>query len=389
MTQRTVVLPEIWFWQRILSPHMAGLAVELAARGHSVTYVAERPMSDDRAKQGWRPADTGAAQLRFAPDSAAMARLVAEVPEGAIHICQGFRGNGLISDARAALIKRGAKHWVIMETVDNSGWRGVLRRAAYRRLISRSQGHLAGILATGHATPAWLAKCGAPKERVFPFAYFLPGSMAPRLASPSLPEAPYRLLYVGALIERKRLDLLLAALGRLEDDAVELVIIGTGPLESRLRAQASAVAGGRVKWLGLQSMDAIPDHMVDADCLVLPSRHDGWGAVVSEALIAGTPAICSDRCGAAGVVRASGVGAVFTAGDEDALVAALNRVIAKGRISPEDRSSLAGWARCLGAMAGAEYLERILVLSSDEEGAVKPQAPWVVAAPTAIAGYSA
>lgn len=55
-------------------------------------------------------------------------------------------------------------------------------------------------------------------------------------------------------------------------------------------------------------MDAARACMARADVLVLPSWHDGWGAVVSEALMAGTPAIASDACGSAGVVRASGVG---------------------------------------------------------------------------------
>ena len=43
--------------------------------------------------------------------------------------------------------------------------------------------------------------------------------------------------------------------------------------------------------------------MAAADVLVLPSRFDGWGAVVNEALMVGTPVICSDRCGASDVIE--------------------------------------------------------------------------------------
>ena len=35
----------IYFWQRIVSPHMAGLAAALAGQNCSVVYVAERTMS--------------------------------------------------------------------------------------------------------------------------------------------------------------------------------------------------------------------------------------------------------------------------------------------------------------------------------------------------------
>jgi hypothetical protein len=44
---------EFVFWQRIVSPHMAGLARELADRGATVTYVAERLVSEERSSMGW------------------------------------------------------------------------------------------------------------------------------------------------------------------------------------------------------------------------------------------------------------------------------------------------------------------------------------------------
>ena len=61
----------------------------------------------------------------------------------------------------------------------------------------------------------------------------------------------------------------------------------------------------------------IPEVICESDCLVLPSRYDGWGAVISEALMVGTPVICSDNCGAANVVTASNVGSVFSTNDFD------------------------------------------------------------------------
>ena len=121
-------------------------------------------------------------------------------------------------------------------------------------------------------------------------------------------------------------------------------------------------------------MAEIPTEMARADCVVLPSRGDGWGAVVSEALMTGTPAICSDRCGAAGAVRASGHGGVFPSGDAAALAAALAETIRRGRQRPSQRAALAAWARCLGADSGAGYLEAILRFMAT--GGERPMAPW-------------
>lgn len=365
----------VWFWQRIVSPHMAGLAAALASAGRDVTYVAEREMSADRAAQGWQAPGLGGAHLRFAPTPEAMRETVLTAPAESIHICQGFRGNGLVGVAREALALRGLRQCVIMETVDDSGWRGIPKRLEYRRLIRRWRSQLEGVLAIGHATPDWLVKHGMPAEKVFHFAYFLPDR--PLLEMPRFETtAPFRFLFAGRLIELKRIELLLHALAKMKDNAFELAVVGSGPLERRLHAMADRLLPGRVHWLGRRPIDEIPTLMAEADCLVLPSRHDGWGAVVSEALMVGTPAICSDACGAAGVVRASGCGGVFEKGDIAGLSVLLHHMIIQGRQTSDSRRKLAAWARCLGTHAGARYLDAILTHQASIDATARPHAPW-------------
>lgn len=360
----------VWFWQRIVSPHMAGLVSELAALGREVTYVAERPMSSDRAAMGWRLPDLGGARLLFAPDASEMRRLAAAAPVRSIHICQGLRGNGLVGAASQALARRGLRRWIVMETVEDDGWRGVLRRIGYRRLIMSQRRWIEGILATGHATPDWLADRGMPRERIFPFAYFLP---TPSIdISTSAENGRFRILYVGSLVALKRVDLLIDAVISLGEVPIDLEIVGSGPLEEELRHHAACL-GSRVYWLGRREMNEIPALMARADCLVLPSRYDGWGAVVSEALMVGTPAICSHRCGAAGVVKTSGRGGVFQSGDAKDLARLLRREIARGPQTIPERAALADWAACLGSPAGAKYLDEIL---DRVPGDVPPLPPW-------------
>ena len=351
---------------------MIGLAEALAKRGHEVTYVAEQPMSEDRAKQGWRPPRADAITLRMAPDAAAAAGLVAEAPEASIHICQGFRGNGVVGRARIALDARGSRQWVVMETVEERGWAGsAVKRLEYARLVRSWRHRIEGVLAIGHATPEWLIARGMPAERIAPFAYFLPEP--PASTCPELPmDSPYRVLFVGRLISLKRVHDLIDALARVAGHAFELAIVGAGPLEAELRLRAKSRLGDRVVWLGQRPMNEISAIMAQADCLVLPSRNDGWGAVVSEALMSGTPAICSNRCGAAGVVRASGVGGVFNTGDVEGLAQLLEAMIVRGKPLEAERTRLRRWALCLGADRGADYLSTILDRTS---GAVHRTAP--------------
>jgi len=369
-----MVKPAIWFWQRIVSPHMAGLAGALARQGCTVVYVAEQLMSADRAQQGWTSPDLGMARLELAPTAPAVRALAAAAPVDAIHLCQGIRSNGLVGEAQRTLAAHGRRQWVVMETVEDAGWRGVFKRLEYRRLFMQWRGRIEGVFATGFRTPAWVVRRGMPADRVFPFAYFLPDAMQPAGDRSAEAGGPFRFVFVGRLIELKRVDLLISALATLKRNDVELVVIGSGPQESELKSFAEKTWPGRVRWLGRLPLGEVPKAMARADCLVLPSRHDGWGAVVSEALMEGIPAICSDSCGSADVVRASGVGGVFASGDLSSLVRALDSVIVAGKLKAQDRLRQAEWARCLGAEAGAGYLRAILQSSGDAGS--RPAPPW-------------
>lgn len=380
---------EIWFWQCIVSPHMAALAVVLAKRGYRVVYVAEREMSESRARMGWRSPDLPGVDLRLAATAVDMERLAYEAPQTAHHLFQGLRGNDWLAVAQRVLRRRGVRFWVVMEAVTDAGWRGCLKRTVYRVLFRRWRAYLQGVLAIGGGSGEWVVARGMSVGRVFPFAYFLSSQVMDKEMEGGAHGTPdpgharddgiVRILYAGQLIARKRVDLLIDALASLKQagaDAFHLEVVGDGPCATALREQAARALGDRVAWIGSLPMAAVRRRMAEADCLVLPSDFDGWGAVVSEALMAGTPVFCSDACGAAVAVRASGAGGVFPAGDHAALASLLAQRIAQGRQSHTARETLAAWARCLGAEAGAHYLEQILAYA--EGRASRPLPPWQV-----------
>ena len=364
---------DIWFWQRIVSPHMAHLAAALAQKGARVTYVAEEPMSADRQQQGWETPVLPGVNLVFVNTDGQVEDLIHEASEHSIHICQGVRSNGKVSVAQRALAARGLRQWVVMETVDDSGWLGGLKRLEYQRLFLARRHSLGGLLAIGQRTVGWVAARGMQAERVFPFTYFLPEPSAAETAIVRTPGA-FRFVFAGRLIPLKRVDWLINALSSIADNDFELVIIGAGPEEPMLRTLAADRLGERVRWMGQLPSTQVPAVLAQADCLVLPSVHDGWGAVVSEALMTGTPAVCSDACGAAAVVHASGVGGVFPSERIDALVTILGAQLKTGIIDPSRRAQLASWATALGADAGATYL--LDILSFANNGGKRPSPPW-------------
>lgn len=353
---------------------MADLAVSLVQRGYKVFYVAQHSMSAERKALGWLPPALTDVTLLFAENDGAARALAIEAGPNSIHLCQGVRANGIIKAAQTTLEKRGLQYWAIMETVDDSGMRGLLKRIEYRRILKSHRRSIQGILANGHSTADWFSARGFPRDQVFPFAYFLP---TPKITfSPaSAKKNCFRFIFVGQFIQRKRIDWLINSLAKLKDKSFELWIVGTGACEIQLKLLAEEKLGQRVRWVGQLTLPQVPVVMSQADCLVLPSLHDGWGAVASEALMIGTPVICSEGCGVAGVVRNSGCGGVFATDNFDELTHLLARQIEKGQVDEELRRKIIEWSDCLNSTRGAEYLHEILKFSRDTDN-IRPAAPW-------------
>ncbi|HEY7033362.1 MAG TPA: glycosyltransferase family 1 protein [Thermomicrobiales bacterium] len=107
---------------------------------------------------------------------------------------------------------------------------------------------------------------------------------------------PY-LLAVGNLEPRKNLPALLRAFARLAPDIPhDLVLIGAeGWLTGEIHATLAALRlGGRVRMTGFVDDDELPVWYGAADLFVYPSRYEGFGLPVVEAMACGTPVVTSN-----------------------------------------------------------------------------------------------
>ena len=132
-------------------------------------------------------------------------------------------------------------------------------------------------------------------------------------------------LFVGKLEPRKAPDLLIEAFKRVDSAKTHLIVVGTGVMESWLRAQASE----RVHFVGFQNQSVMSHWYAASDVLVLPSSWgETWGLVINEAMASGLPIIASDKVGAAMDLVAHGRnGYVFKSGDPISLADAMRRMI--------------------------------------------------------------
>ena len=130
------------------------------------------------------------------------------------------------------------------------------------------------------------------------------------------------ILSLATLEPRKGLDVLIAALGRMGHKAPTLVVAGQPGWGGVDPVQAADVAGVRdLRALGRMTDAQLGVILRQARALVAPSRAEGFGLPVAEAMAVGTPVICSDIPALAEV--AGDAALLVPAGDDAALADAI------------------------------------------------------------------
>jgi glycosyltransferase involved in cell wall biosynthesis len=135
-------------------------------------------------------------------------------------------------------------------------------------------------------------------------------------------------LIVSALVPYKRIELAMAACGRV---GAQLRIVGDGPDRDRLERHA----GPCVEFLGKLTDEEIRDEYRRACAVILPGEED-FGIVPVEAQACGRPVVALARGGALETVRDGETGVLFHETNVEGLAAALERVAT----TPFDRGRL-------------------------------------------------
>ncbi len=112
-------------------------------------------------------------------------------------------------------------------------------------------------------------------------------------------DGPLRVLFLGNVIERKQLHVLIEALGLTVRVGISLDVVGGLEVEpeyaNMVRQQVQNEGlGDRVTFHGPLSDDALRTRFEEAHVLVVPSSYEGFGIVYLEGMGFGMPAIASD-----------------------------------------------------------------------------------------------
>jgi len=391
----------VFFWQRCESHLQAPFFEALYTSGAvNIHWVLELDRDPERLKQGWRfgVERPYVVQLSRQPEKAL--GLLSE-NEDAVHVFSGPVGERFRRRLFLLAASRRLRFGILSEPPFPGPLRNLGRLLLSRSVLRRAWPHVQLALGIGAGARRWFSSLGIPSDSIHAWAYCNTvqdwawlGDGAKR----------FRIIYVGQFIRRKGLDLLFLALGEIRDLPWELVMLGGGSEESRLVSMSEHMGfAERVRWIPFSGQETVQKEIASSDLLVLPSRHDGWGSTVNEALMCGIPAMCSDRCGSAEVLipeygawigapihRTSSArvtkggpqlgerGVVFRSGAVGDMARGLRMQIERGRPTLMAREALRAWAlERLSGEALARYFIQLITWRGNKGSAPRPIAPWL------------
>lgn len=240
-------------------------------------------------------------------------------PEGAAII--GFDWDGLfVPRSRIACIKG-----VLAEEMQFE--RGVPRTRLWmqarleRRRVRRSQRVLT---TSGYAAAAIERqyRVAAERIRIVPELLDVAGWERELAEARVVADRPLTILCVAHLYPRKDVATLVQAARRLPE-GVRLRLAGDGPERKRLERM-----GSRASFLGHIPRAALLQEYRNADIFCLPSRQEGFGIVLLEAMASGLPIVAARAAAIPEVVAAGENALLFAPGDAGELADALQRFLA-------------------------------------------------------------
>lgn len=305
----------LYFWQNIPSIHQSDLISEVAKKWDgNVFVITEANIPTERSKQGWYMPSYSPAKLIVNPTGKKRIDIINKSLKEDTHIFSGIGSYNKTQKTLDLIIARGSTVGIYAESPrDNEGIKSSLRKIKYKYLAFKYKNSINFFLLTGAKAIDYFKKAGFKEDTFFDFGYFISNNASIDDNDDEM-NNKIRLIYIGSLIERKGIDILFGALSKLPPHYL-LDIIGGGVLKKNLMRLADELSiTNRLIWHGEIKNIKIYQYIKKSDYLILPSHFDGWGVVVNEALVLGTPVIVSDACGSSDMIVSNLQGSIFQSG---------------------------------------------------------------------------
>jgi glycosyltransferase involved in cell wall biosynthesis len=310
---------------------------------HPVILVVDRLMEDYRIKQGWEVPELGKVKIIIIKDLNDVSHLI-HTEKNNHHFFQGLNISPLIHGAFKLIIKN-KKVNIISESAIELGFKRLPRLLKYNYFAFRYDKNIENIFAMGDLGVKWYIKTGFNPNKIHNFQYTieLPEESGFQFQEFISKDNFYRFTFIGQIIARKGLDNLIEAFSKVKYNNWHLNIIGDGVMKNEISNRVNALnLNDKITFNGMKNNKEVMSFLTNnSDYLILPSRFDGWGAVVNEALSRGVKVITNEKCGASIMIKDDFFGKKYKEGDQQSLILALESIMKVERKNTvEDRIKL-------------------------------------------------
>jgi len=326
-------------WMNFPSHHQNGFFCSLRQQGVELLVTYYETVSAERKALGWGESSAQEGCEFFLHELGVSPEQRLQQLADFIHVIPGY-GTALTRRVVAHACRTGIR-WCHWSEPAHPGWRWWARWLTRYRYAQQVNRYSVGAFAQGVMARNDFVRWGIRQEKISYLTYAVDVTGSEDMASAPV-EADERItefaagrgvfLFLGQLIHRKAVDVLLCAFAELNAPDWCLVLAGNGDTEKygaqlqRLQLQQRALLLPAASW------DQVGALYRASDVLVLPSRFDGWGVVANEAVMHAKALVMSSACGSSWHLLQPGInGYVATPASVASLAAAMRNYVRGGR----------------------------------------------------------
>lgn len=373
-------------WQAVFTEHQVHLLRALGKiPGMKLEVQAALEELAERKDQGWVKPDWTDMEVTLLSHRGWLAtgiRLIRDNPDS-LHLFSGLWASrrffllllyAVLKNRKVGLLVEpygDTKDGYLIDQGKLKGWILIKLRPLFYSIAGRILGKkISPIFAISPKAVNQFGKAGFQEKNIYPFGYFIPTQQYQKDYKSRREDTILRILFVGALISRKGIDVIekLALHCEKNKIPIRLDIYGPGKPSYILNLCPNINYCGTIVFG--QSQKVIANY----DLLIVPSKYDGWGVVVNEALLQGVPVLASNKVGASALIVQSGAGMIFDPNNMPALIDVIESLI-------KDRTILTNWAinaqtyaKKLSPEMAANYM--LACIEANLLGTEKPSCPW-------------
>ena len=216
-------------------------------------------------------------------------------------------------------------------------------------------------------------RIGCRMNRCFPFMYVT----EPPVHREFVHNSCFRVIFVGAIDTRKNIRPIIRTLLQCSSlGTYEFHVYGGYGDVNSFKDLIKDAPG--FFYHGIVPNAEVREAMQKSDLLLLPSLHDGYGAVVNEGLQCGCKILVSNHCGSEFLIRHHPeFGYVFDVNDLSDFREKFHKLLAQGPLSKEQKERIADWSKeHISPTVVADYCLKALSCFVGDGQKHFPEEPW-------------